>query len=554
MEDQARTRDEAAAMLTSMAAIMGSRLGPAGRYLRPQVYLVEDATTAKTDTSTAIYLPLAFDGHDVVADAEVSLGLMAHELGHFLQPNDEINAVQKGELIPNWLVNLVMDIQDEALVTTLMPSWENGLRKIRWIVSNSKAAEYNSSYSAVCNLYREGKIDSTQALRGAAKVLAFIGRFAPNQAPGKAQPFDIDYAKDYLRMVNAANGTWSQSEQLRLTGFVELLDSSQRISALQLPDKLREIIRLYPELKAQSKARPGGDKPGKADGKENDSAIGELVDDNPIPTQHVVSDEGKPIIAAVAAVVARRKVAPQSALFEQERLVHVSVVAPEPEAVRLARRFAVRWLPPRRTGVLVAPGRLDRMAEARDEEIPFRARGKQGKQRLPHVKAVIAVDVSGSMGRRHIDEEARWWAARLAAQSIALGLKQADPNADLVGILFNDYPHFATSKDDAILFGKRELFWGQHGTNFDFIPQVLARWPEHHLYFITDGLVHEKDVPRVAHAAKKRASGLHISIGLSEEQARLYQGNLAKFCSRVIGVSQLANLPAALASLVPRRN
>ena len=55
------------------------------RLVRAYVALDENADTAATD-GVRIWLPPTFEGVDVAHDTPVAVGLLVHELGHFLQP------------------------------------------------------------------------------------------------------------------------------------------------------------------------------------------------------------------------------------------------------------------------------------------------------------------------------------------------------------------------------------------------------------------------------------------------------------------------------------
>ena len=55
------------------------------RLVRAYVSLDEDADTAGTD-GVHIVMPPLFEGVDVAHDTPVAVGLLVHELGHFLQP------------------------------------------------------------------------------------------------------------------------------------------------------------------------------------------------------------------------------------------------------------------------------------------------------------------------------------------------------------------------------------------------------------------------------------------------------------------------------------
>ena len=62
--------------------------------VRAYVSLDEEADTAATD-GVRIWLPPTFEGVDVAHDTPVAVGLLVHELGHFLQPLKALEEVEQ---------------------------------------------------------------------------------------------------------------------------------------------------------------------------------------------------------------------------------------------------------------------------------------------------------------------------------------------------------------------------------------------------------------------------------------------------------------------------
>ena len=84
------------------------------RLLRVGVVISEEEETASTDGRIRIWMPTRFHGVTVAENLPVAIGLLAHEVSHFLQPLDAIDRVEQEEQIPHWLSNIALDIQGES--------------------------------------------------------------------------------------------------------------------------------------------------------------------------------------------------------------------------------------------------------------------------------------------------------------------------------------------------------------------------------------------------------------------------------------------------------
>lgn len=72
------------------------------RLVRAYITLDETADTAATD-EIRIWMPPSFEGVDVPQDTPVAVGLLVHELGHFLQPLKALAEVEQQTEAPHWL-------------------------------------------------------------------------------------------------------------------------------------------------------------------------------------------------------------------------------------------------------------------------------------------------------------------------------------------------------------------------------------------------------------------------------------------------------------------
>ena len=106
------------------------------RLVRAYVSLDEEADTAATD-GVRIWLPPAFEGVDVAHDTPVAVGLLVHELGHFLQPLKALEEAEQQTAAPHWLGNIVADVQLEAMMAGLFPPLADTLVAVRRTVSKN---------------------------------------------------------------------------------------------------------------------------------------------------------------------------------------------------------------------------------------------------------------------------------------------------------------------------------------------------------------------------------------------------------------------------------
>ena len=103
------------------------------RLVRAYVSLDEKADTAATD-GVHIWVPPTFEGVDVAHDTPVAVGLLVHELGHFLQPLKALEEAEQQTGAPHWLGNIVADVQLEAMMAGLFPPLADTLVAVRTAV------------------------------------------------------------------------------------------------------------------------------------------------------------------------------------------------------------------------------------------------------------------------------------------------------------------------------------------------------------------------------------------------------------------------------------
>jgi hypothetical protein len=421
------------------------------RLVRAYVSLDERADTAATD-GVRIWLPPTFEGVDVAQDTPVAVGLLVHELGHFLQPLKALEEVEQQTGAPHWLGNVVADIQLEAMMASLFPPLADTLTAVRTVVKQARSAEYTTSML-------QGR-----SLTDIACSVALAGRF-----------LKPDVAFDDNRHPTP-DGVWRVLDRLgvrtvadRARWFAYRLSEALCLAPNETAAHIAQIMAEFPELRqaAETFPLPGGvvrvvGPSGRAAQAEAASNTG---DHDPLPIQPV---------ASVRTVRGR----------------------PRPEAQQAARGLRVHFHTVRGATEIAAPGRLDRRAAVLGELIPLRM-GLPGKER-PRPKVLICLDKSGSM------KGAKFVLAQTAAQAVVLAVREA--GGEVVGILFDDSAQIAASGDDALLFCEPDgLSYG--GTAFEFLADAWRRWSTHVVLLVTDG---DGSIPQALPGDKARTSAILI--------------------------------------------
>jgi hypothetical protein len=171
--DYAATRKRIALeqAMTRQAELILSMLGTSLPVLiRPHVVLKDTAETASTDAKRYINMPYDFDGIPTTEPefAWAQTALLAHELSHWLQPCAEIDQVQKEAGLDPDFVNIVMDVQGEALIASLLPFYNKHLTALREHVGQKHQGNYAE--------YAE-KAAANDNFLGVAISLALTGRY-----------------------------------------------------------------------------------------------------------------------------------------------------------------------------------------------------------------------------------------------------------------------------------------------------------------------------------------------------------------------------------------
>ncbi|MEJ5200356.1 MAG: hypothetical protein WHX53_15660, partial [Anaerolineae bacterium] len=355
------------------------------RLVHAAVLFDDGDDTAATD-GVCIWLPPVFDGVEVAQDATIAVGLLTHELGHFLQPLEEMEQVEQETGAPHWLVNIILDIQCETLMAALFPPLADALVAVRRVVRRAHMAEY------------EAVIQKGRNLPEIAAALALAGRFDRPE-----WPFYVDRASTVSTAIFQITDSRLHS---RASQFVSWLNSVSTYRAADLPQFVRRLMDCFPELR-QAPA--------------------------PLPVPGGRLDVGKVGRAAQAEALDSVSTCKFDSSDRPVNAVILKTNPPWPEAVRLAIGLRVHFQASSGATEIVAPGRLDRRAAARGEIVPLRMTLPGREQ--PRLRVVICLDKSSSMTVNVRKNLRKFDLAQIAAQAVALAVQEA--GGEVVGILFD---------------------------------------------------------------------------------------------------------------------
>lgn len=449
--------------------------------------------TAMTD-GIRIWLPPVFEGLDVATHTAIGIGLLVHELGHFLQPLQALSEAERDAGAPHWLGNIIADIQLEAMMAYLFSPLAITLVEVRRAIKAGHFADYVADM-------RRGR-----TLADMACSVALAGRFgAPETSFEEGRPS----LPNGLWNALFANGLHAGPEGPRVVSFAQRLAEAKLLAPAEVPDFVRQVMQEFPELRTARESFPppafgsttirGAGRAVQAEAVGNTAAHSPQA---PTPVQRITAARSQPRAAALAAA----------------------------RTLRLHFRGA-----PAATEI-VAPGRLDRRAAALGEPVPLRMQLPGREQ--PRPKVVICLDKSGSM------KGAKFELAQTAAQAVALAVR--DSGGEVIGVLFDDMGEVAgrstsAPEDDTLLYAApSSLTYG--GTAFEFLTDAWRRWPHHLFLLVTDG---DGSNPPALPGDRARTSAILVPPDCDPDV-------MAQIAARVHTLSDLRGLADVLTLLVPR--
>jgi hypothetical protein len=485
-------------------------LGSLSLAYRPRLIL-KDADTASTDGQRVVKMPRRFLGVGLEdGRPEIFLGLLAHEVGHWLQPVKEIDAVEKQTRLMHGFVNIVMDVHCEHQVGLIFPLFKYPIKAVRELIGSSMARRYRRAF-------RKAQDFVTTAM---SALLYSHYCVHPDVSFSVAAIGFQKYA--LVPRPNAAYNTG------RLESLLNDVARVGEISSFELPGTLAILAGKYPELCCQPSAFPFGD-----------------------PLAESTSNGDEFLSGVVQLQVPDRDATEPCSVLEVSASVSMP---PSPDVLALSRRLKNRWFVPACVERIMAPGRLDRMAALRDQPVPYSLQC-QRSTRLKDSglrRIVLAADWSVSM------EGQPWLATLAAAQAITLALRST--GGDVRGLLFAGSAWHTADFDANALFFARALGGGVDlgkaegsTTHFGWLPEVWQHYPDHQVLILTDGA---GSLPAyIPDSCRARTSALLIGLeNYSDEQQEDVRSIAETIAGKVVEVPSLGDLAGVWATLIPRRN
>jgi len=312
------------------------------------VVIVSDEDTASTDGSAYVKMPRTFLGIPLSEQMGIAIGLLAHEIGHWLQPLSAIREVEKETALDHNVANILLDIQLEANVARIFPLFQSNLNELRKSTGKAYKAEY-----------QKGSRDAASFLEASIYALLF-GRFC------------VQSDRSFSTMF---------SQGSKFPKINELLDDASyfiETPSRQLPEKLKDFAQKYPECCNPSRKETGS---------------GSFKPVAPDPTGSVSSGNVDGLIRLISAALAVYNGAGNCKSVTGELR---GKTQPDAEVLSTCRMIQKRWEVPRAAGTLLGPGRMNRLSAFRGDPIPFEMQSPIGKA-LPDTKVVLVADWSGSM-------------------------------------------------------------------------------------------------------------------------------------------------------------
>ena len=473
-----------------------------------------DFSTASTDGSVVINMPNAFGGHPIPENAQIALGLLAHELGHWVQPLEDISQIEKQERIPGWVSNILLDIHGESFIDALFPAMHGPLVVTRRAVYDAKLQKFKDALRDVwARAQEEGWTDELKAEAVNAGML--IARFGSPQDPYNPQMISRRHVPDdvYDAII------WGKKFRAKIA------------SPNQLPNLLKRYIRKFSFLR--SLESPGLSlTPGNGEDESDDQDI-------PWPVTSEKGPMGKAVRQAAQKNMGNLR--PENIdTFEWKELFGPIPKRTHPKAQRLARQIALHFRTPSGGITIAAPGRLNRLEMARGAPVPFDVTLKGKASPAPRVALIM--DASGSMFNNGANpDKSAIGASLIAAQALTLALLEI--GADVKTAFFDRVARYRN--DEALAFVTYDWvgrFGG--GTSFKFLQQAWREWGDHLFLVLTDGSGTNPDI--ILPRDRERTAAVYIGWR---------DGFFVPWAHKSVTISpnDLQKLGALFASLIPRR-
>lgn len=485
--------------------IASALLGDLASFLAPRLIIAKD-DTASTDGRTWIRLPEEFLGIRPGDKMQVFIGLLAHEVGHWLQPLKAIEAVEQMTGIHHDILNIVLDVHLEQRVPILFPLFAAPLEAVRALVRDVHKLDYEKGYK------------EARTFLEAADCALLFGRFCVDPRLS----FDVPYA-----LIQRKATRNHKMDENRMNDLIERVDCATNYSCADLPGFIEQLAHDFPEL-----CQPDPSFRGK----------------NPLDSLKSGGD-GLDIVCKILQGL-QIGADQASAHVIEERLCGYKPTSAETLAV--SRQLQKRWDVARGCGVIMAPGRLNRLSAVRGDPMPFTMPAPIKGKHAPQTKVVLIVDWSGSM---NVNDSAPWQAALQAAQAITLAIRST--GGDVRAAIFAEHlwhaPNFSADILFAASLGSIALFEARgEDTDFSWLPHVWQLFPGYRVVLLTDGNGYPPKV--ILPSGRKRTSAVLLQVRKNAPaNVGQIETTIQSFASSFVHVDNLSELAAAWALLIPRR-
>lgn len=224
---------------------------------------------------------------------------------------------------------------------------------------------------------------------------------------------------------------------------------------------------------------------------------------------------------------------------------------PEDEALKLAAILRPRFSVRKAKLEVVGAGYVDRRKMA-EFQFPYKqnvvAEGNQSA-----LAAMICVDGSGSMAHQieayvyGKPQVTRFSKSIIAAQAIAIAMKNGDQDADIRYLVFDDEACYSENNNTDLLFAQ---YFPNGNTTFMFLPEVTANF-KGEVIVITDG---EGRTPEISDFPDTTARNRIHFIRIGDDFEESTRQQLMKIAKSVVYCANLSELPALMATAIRPAN
>jgi len=572
--------------LNDVAKVLGSVIGPdCFRMLRLRVRVGEYEPSMTVHGGAQIWMPRSFYNTALVGNEPLAIGLMAHEMSHFMQPLVEVEELIERGLIPHWFSNVVLDVAGESFIQKLLPAFSYSMRTFRSIICDNMLFRYRADHG---NPKFEARLQSgLLAARYCRPEFAYYKRYSiPGEYRINEVLADVAKALDLKPAELPAFLLWLSEKYPELRkkdqqdqGEGEGEDSESGEKSESRNQQGQGEGNQQPE-QGESEQGEGEQEEGEqGEGEQQKSGSGQGEDDEDekdgeskggeakqpgkpgekSEAQERIEKELQELLEEMSEVMTFSYVPGDIQKYIAQAMEEITYIADggmvsepilkippknrqvSPEVARLAQTIQVRFGQPQGKNTIVAPGRMHRRELALGGATPYRMDVTGSTVQGPNV--VICSDESGSMDFKveRGSSVTKRDLARKATQAVALSVVQAGGQAH--GLIFATNGAMDTKGSIDVLWTTTEVDGIAEGlTEFTWLTEVWEKYPESLIVVITDG---NGNVPEYVTAYnRKRTIAIVIPPGTSE--------HLESVCEKVVELRDVSKLSSVLSTAIPR--